>query len=92
MVRVLCYAVGIISWPISKVLDYVLGDEHTVSTPLSVITCHLVKQAQNSDSQATLQLGFIYHHSKHPPSPSSVNCVIFCDHHQHQHRHSHEHE
>ncbi len=30
MVRVLCYAVGIISWPISKVLDYVLGDEHTV--------------------------------------------------------------
>jgi len=33
MVRVLCYAVGIISWPISKVLDYVLGDEHTVRNP-----------------------------------------------------------
>lgn len=31
MVRVLCYAVGIISWPVSKVLDYVLGNEHTVS-------------------------------------------------------------
>ena len=30
MVRVLCYAVGIISWPVSKVLDYVLGKEHTV--------------------------------------------------------------
>lgn len=33
MVRVLCYAVGIISWPVSKVLDYVLGNEHTVSFP-----------------------------------------------------------
>ena len=31
MVRVLCYAVGIISWPVSKVLDYVLGNEHTVT-------------------------------------------------------------
>lgn len=35
MVRVLCYAVGIISWPVSKVLDYVLGNEHTVSLSLA---------------------------------------------------------
>ena len=39
MVRVLCYAVGIISWPVSKVLDYVLGNEHTVS--LSPAVAHL---------------------------------------------------
>jgi len=38
MVRVLCYAVGIISWPISKVLDYVLGDEHTVRHPLLLMS------------------------------------------------------
>lgn len=30
MVRVLCYGVGIISWPVSKLLDWVLGNEHTV--------------------------------------------------------------
>lgn len=34
----LCYAVGIISWPISKVLDYVLGDEHTVRLPLPLMS------------------------------------------------------
>jgi len=38
MVRVLCYAVGIISWPISKVLDYVLGDEHTVRPQLHLMS------------------------------------------------------
>ena len=38
MVRVLCYAVGIISWPISKVLDYVLGDEHTVRPYLHLMS------------------------------------------------------
>ncbi len=51
MVRVLCYAVGIISWPISKVLDYVLGDEHTVRPQLHFMSavagyhihCHLIR-------------------------------------------------
>ena len=46
MVRVLCYAVGIISWPISKVLDYVLGDEHTVS----MCACIVVQLASCSSS------------------------------------------
>lgn len=41
MVRVLCYAVGIISWPVSKVLDYVLGNEHTVIC-LSPFARHLL--------------------------------------------------
>ena len=30
MVRGLCYAVGIISWPVSKLLDWMLGHDHTV--------------------------------------------------------------
>ena len=31
-VRALIFAVGIISYPISKVLDYLLGSEHGVKT------------------------------------------------------------
>ena len=32
-VRVLIWVVGIVSWPISKVLDYLLGSEHGVRSP-----------------------------------------------------------
>ena len=38
-VRILLWVVGIISFPISKVLDYTLGSEHGVSTLHSIATC-----------------------------------------------------
>ncbi len=56
MVRVLCYAVGIISWPISKVLDYVLGDEHTVRPQLhlmSALAGNLIHPPSNEGCQAS---------------------------------------
>lgn len=51
MVRVLCYAVGIISWPVSKVLDYVLGNEHTVNCLL--LSSHVLLAAASTTRQPT---------------------------------------
>lgn len=57
MVRVLCYAVGIISWPISKVLDYVLGDEHTAlfrrAQLKALVTMHSIEENYGGHLSAT---------------------------------------
>lgn len=52
MVRVLCYAVGIISWPVSKVLDYVLGNEHTVRLSVSCCISFVLNCAHLQDTLA----------------------------------------
>ncbi|KAL3139247.1 hypothetical protein ABBQ32_006013 [Trebouxia sp. C0010 RCD-2024] len=57
MVRVLCYAVGIISWPVSKVLDYVLGNEHTAlfrrAQLKALVTMHSIEENFGGHLSAT---------------------------------------
>lgn len=80
MVRVLCYAVGIISWPVSKVLDYVLGNEHTVSCLLLLhvllaAPCTLLHLAAMLSSRpALLMLPCL----PAPALPCSVFTQVYC--------------
>ena len=54
--RILRVAVGIISWPIAKVLDWVLGKEHSVSS-MSGVWAHVQWQPHVSRQRHTGTIG-----------------------------------
>ena len=57
-VRILLWVVGIVSFPISKVLDYLLGSEHGVSNPMCMaLRCGRLALPALTSAPATANVG-----------------------------------